>query len=201
MSQKPTVFEKVWVTARHPALPVRRYRERAESARSEPAGECANSKKEAPDRLNRGKAGCLREGQSTYRLLPRRRHNNLRTRPPASRRRSAGLLDGNHRRRVSEKRRYGKAAYAAGAPVPVLCRPSIGHWPGSPADRRLSGTRAGLPPLMNIIALAAEPGLRPYRRFGDARTRRACAKQTLTVDAGSRKAGAVAKTRSRRMKA
>src|SRR5512132_4036471 len=42
-----------------PLFPLPGYRERAESARSEPAGERANPKKEAPDRLNRGRGRML----------------------------------------------------------------------------------------------------------------------------------------------
>src|SRR5512132_2632788 len=47
-----------------PLFPLSGYRERAESARSEPAGERANPKKEAPDRLNRGRGRMLGEGES-----------------------------------------------------------------------------------------------------------------------------------------
>lgn len=45
------------------AIPSPQYRERAEGARYEPAGERVNPKKEAPDRLNRGRGRMLGGGR------------------------------------------------------------------------------------------------------------------------------------------
>jgi hypothetical protein len=60
--------------------------------------------------FRRGILANTRRENQLIALLPCGRHKNLRTRPPASRRRPADLLDGNRGGRVSGKRRYANSS-------------------------------------------------------------------------------------------